>query len=150
MRSLLLDGDVEGARVAHARFASDPRHGGGDTEEAINRLGYDLLERHRPNQAVAVLRLNVERYPESSNAHDSLGEALAAANEREAALASYRESLRLDPSNENAIRAIEKLQPSTSQSPQSMRVETRRLCFQPRRLAWDQTVMPGGTGKGMV
>ena len=50
------------------------------------------------------------RYPESANAHDSLGEALAANGEREAAIASYRRSLRLDPSNDNATTMLERLQ----------------------------------------
>jgi len=110
MRARLLEEDLDGARDAYASFADDPRGSGVSTEETINDLGYDLLERERPEDAAAILRLNVARYPESANAHDSLGEALAAGGQRDAAIARYRESLRLDPSNENAAKMIEKLQ----------------------------------------
>ena len=109
MRTSLLDDDLEGALAAHESFAADARLSGVSTEGMINDLGYALLGRGRPHEAVAVLRLNVDRYPDSSNAHDSLGEAQAAAGHRGAALASYRESLRLDPSNDNAARVIEQL-----------------------------------------
>ena len=48
-------------------------------EERLNVLGYQLLADSKVDAAVAILRLNAEAYPESANAHDSLGEALMAA-----------------------------------------------------------------------
>ena len=58
-------------------------------ENAINRLGYRLLGEEKEDEAVAVFRKNVERYPESANVYDSLGEGLEAAGQLEEALASY-------------------------------------------------------------
>ena len=60
-------------------------------------------------RAVRVFRLNIGRYPESSNAYDSLGEGLAAAGEIGEAIRHYRESLRLDPSNGHAEKMLKEL-----------------------------------------
>jgi predicted TPR repeat methyltransferase len=53
-----------------------------------------------------VFRLNVILYPESSNAHDSFGEALMKAGMTDEAIARYRRSLELDPGNHNAEQMI--------------------------------------------
>lgn len=110
MRESLLDGDLQSALATYREFVADPRDAGEETENEINRLGYDLLGRRRTADAVAIFRLNVERYPESANAHDSLGEGLAELGQTDAAISHYRESLRLDPSNDNATRRIEALE----------------------------------------
>ncbi len=81
-----------------------------DFEEArLNELGYRLLAAGRAEQAAAILALNVETFPESWRAHDSLGEAQVAAGLKTEALASYRRSLALNPKNLGAARQIEKL-----------------------------------------
>lgn len=59
--------------------------------------------------AVTVFEKNVERFPGSANAYDSLGEAYAAAGQREKAIASYERSLVLDPKNANALEWLGKL-----------------------------------------
>jgi cytochrome c-type biogenesis protein CcmH/NrfG len=61
---------------------------------------------------VQVLAFNAEIFPESSNAHDSLGEAHVAAGERDKAIESYRRAIELDPSNASSVKALEKLQAS--------------------------------------
>lgn len=72
------------------------------TEASMNRLGYDLLREERGDAAIAVFRRNVERFPESSNVYDSLGEAYLADDQLGPALENYRRSLALDPANANA------------------------------------------------
>ncbi|HEV2764552.1 MAG TPA: serine hydrolase [Pyrinomonadaceae bacterium] len=67
------------------------------TEAQANRLGYRLLARGRAKEAIEVFRLNVERFPKSSNAYDSLGEAYLKAGERESAEANYRKAFELNP-----------------------------------------------------
>ena len=59
---------------------------------------------------VAVFQLYATLYPDSANAHDSLGEGLMKAGQPEAAIASYRRSLALNPGNDNAVAMIEKIQ----------------------------------------
>jgi tetratricopeptide (TPR) repeat protein len=62
-----------------------------------NALGYRLLGEGRSAQAIQAFRINTRAYPNSANAFDSLGEALAAAGERAAAIAGYRRALELQP-----------------------------------------------------
>ncbi|HYC59349.1 MAG TPA: serine hydrolase [Thermoanaerobaculia bacterium] len=79
-------------------------------EPELNTLGYTLLQNGRIADAIEVFRLNVEMFPESANAYDSLGESYAAAGNKELALANYRKSLELDPKNANARAVIERLE----------------------------------------
>ncbi|HEX8155599.1 MAG TPA: tetratricopeptide repeat protein, partial [Thermoanaerobaculia bacterium] len=77
-------------------------------EPELNALGYSLLQAGRAADAVEVFKLNVEAFPQSANTYDSLGEAYAAAGNKELALANYRKSLELDPRNANAREFIER------------------------------------------
>jgi len=58
-------------------------------EGAVNLAGYRLLGAGRQEEALAVFRDNVARYPASANVHDSLGEALERAGRLEEARDSY-------------------------------------------------------------
>jgi len=58
-------------------------------ESVINNIGYGLLAMNRVDDAIVVLRSNVERHARSANVHDSLGDAYAAAGEWELARESY-------------------------------------------------------------
>lgn len=44
-------------------------------ENLINQMGYELLFENKPEEAIAVFKANVERYPGSANVYDSLAEA---------------------------------------------------------------------------
>jgi CubicO group peptidase (beta-lactamase class C family) len=87
------------------RLASSADYELAETE--LNRLGYRFLRRQRIREAIAFLSLNVESFPRSSNAHQSLSEALLAAGNRDAAMTELREALRLDPSNQQATEDLE-------------------------------------------
>jgi Flp pilus assembly protein TadD len=78
-------------------YRADPRHRYVSTEAPLNALGYALLQEGRADDAVAVLTLNTEAVPRSANAHDSRGEALAAAGDTAAAIQAYETAVRLDP-----------------------------------------------------
>jgi Flp pilus assembly protein TadD len=69
----------------------------------LNRLGYDLLREKRSADAIEILKLNVEMFPASANAHDSLGEAYAEAGDKERAVKAYAKSLDLNPKNRNVV-----------------------------------------------
>jgi tetratricopeptide (TPR) repeat protein len=64
-----------------------------------------------------VLQLNTADHPGSSNAFDSLGEALMEAGRREDAVRSYERALALDPANENARQMLEKLRGGPGATP---------------------------------
>ncbi len=78
-------------------------------EAQLNRLGYELVGEQRPADAVAILELNVEAFPESGNAHDSLAEAYMAAGQKELAVKHYAKALELDPTNRNAVEKLNEL-----------------------------------------
>ena len=102
MRAALADSGIGAALELHARFASDPSRMDDSVEDAMNSLGYELLGRRQTGDAVDVLRVTAESFPDSWNAHDSLGEAYLAHGNVEAARAEYERSLELNPENENA------------------------------------------------
>ncbi|HEX8492765.1 MAG TPA: serine hydrolase [Pyrinomonadaceae bacterium] len=79
-------------------------------ERQINRLGYQLLQRQKVKEAIAVFKWNVERFPESFNVYDSLGEAYMISGDKELAIKNYQKSVELNPQNENGIEILKKLQ----------------------------------------
>ena len=98
--------EAEGIDAAVARYRAMREEGAADfDEDQLNALGYLYLERGETETAVRLFELNAETYPEASNPHDSLGEAYlarAASGDEARAIASYRRSLELDPTNDNA------------------------------------------------
>jgi glyoxylase-like metal-dependent hydrolase (beta-lactamase superfamily II) len=78
-------------------------------EAQFNAAGYRFLQEGRIPQAVALFTINRDLFPESWNVHDSLGEALLAAGETEAAIASYERSLVLAPQNTSATDALARI-----------------------------------------
>ncbi len=79
------------------------------SEAQLNVLGYQLLGAGKLDGALAILRLNVEAYPQSANVYDSLAEAEMAAGKRDEAIRDYARSLEIDPHNTNAIDQLVKL-----------------------------------------
>lgn len=78
-------------------------------ESQMNAMGYEYLQDKKVKEAIAVFQLNVEAFPRSSNVYDSLGEAYAAAGEKELAIKNYERSVELNPRNEGGIEASKKL-----------------------------------------
>lgn len=66
-------------------------------EGLINALGYRHLGEGPPVLATAIFRFNAEAFPASWNVHDSLGEALAAQGETEAAIALFEKARSMAP-----------------------------------------------------
>lgn len=102
------DGPTGLATFERLRAAGPPEAFG---ESLLNGLGYRLLYADPPRVADAVLvfRRNVALFPDAANPWDSLGEALLEAGQQAEALAAYRRSLELDPTNGNAAGVIERL-----------------------------------------
>jgi tetratricopeptide (TPR) repeat protein len=79
-------------------------------ENEFNLLGYRYLGEQQVEAAISVFEINVERFPDSWNVYDSLGEACAANGDTERAIQLYRRSVELNPDNGNGIQAIERLE----------------------------------------
>jgi hypothetical protein len=79
-------------------------------ETELNNLGYQLLQSGRTKDAIEILKLNVDAYPESFNVYDSLGEAYMKNGDNKLAIKNYKESLELNPKNDNAKKMLEQLE----------------------------------------
>jgi CubicO group peptidase (beta-lactamase class C family) len=98
------------AAVAQYRELKRANPQGYNFDEALHQLGYMLLAEGRNADAIAIFKLNVEEYPKSGNAYDSLAEAYAKNGQQQQAIANYRKSLELDPKNQNAADKLKLLE----------------------------------------
>ena len=78
-------------------------------ENQLNTLGYQLLNVGKNKEAIEILKLNVQSFPESSNVYDSLGEAYMVSGDSKEAIENYKKSLELNPANKNAEEMLKKL-----------------------------------------
>ena len=75
-----------------------------DAHDAILKRWREMLP-----EAVAIGRLMVDVFPESANAHDTMGEMCMHAGDKLSAIEHYRKSLKLNPENANAVTMLEEL-----------------------------------------
>ncbi len=101
--------DVPSTVKLYRAFKADPTNAYVNTERSINNLGYRLREMKRLEQAIEIFKLNVESYPQSANAYDSLAEAYMIKGDKELAVKNYERSLELNPANANAVEKLKNL-----------------------------------------
>lgn len=77
-------------------------------EALINQLGYQFLNGGKPEEAIATFKANVERYPDSANVYDSLGEAYERGGQIEIAEPLYEKARTLSVQNNDPNVAIYK------------------------------------------
>ncbi len=99
VESLIREAGIERALAAYREMKRGEPGAYYFDEAEFNEVGYRLLGSKRVDEAVAVLRLNVEAYPHSFNAFDSLGEAYMIQGDKERAIENYRKSIELNPRN---------------------------------------------------
>jgi imidazolonepropionase-like amidohydrolase len=80
------------------------------SKDDLNTLGYELIVMNRIKDAIKILKLNVETYPQSSNVYDSLGEAYMEDGDKKLAIENFEKSLKLDPKDRNAIEKLKQLE----------------------------------------
>jgi tetratricopeptide (TPR) repeat protein len=78
-------------------------------EDELIGLGDQLLSMKKVPEAIRILKLEVEIYPTSWNAHDSLADAYRTSGDKELAVANYKRSLELNPRDLNAITQLKAL-----------------------------------------
>lgn len=77
-------------------------------ENLINQMGYQSLFADRVDEAIAIFKTNVERYPESANVYDSLAEAYERSGRLELAAPLYEKAQTLGQRNQDPNLAIYK------------------------------------------
>jgi tetratricopeptide (TPR) repeat protein len=90
-------------------FKNDPKHKFIDTEAALNRFGYTLLQAKRAADALEVFKLNADSYPNSAYVYDSLGDALQAAGKKDEAIKAYEKALSIDSNYASSLDSLRKL-----------------------------------------
>ncbi|MCI0412265.1 tetratricopeptide repeat protein [bacterium] len=80
------------------------------SENEMNRLGYLLIGKKKMIEAISIFKINVQRFPRSWNAHDSLAEAYMLNGDKLLAIQSYKKSLQLNPQNSNGTSMLKKLE----------------------------------------
>jgi CubicO group peptidase (beta-lactamase class C family) len=111
VKTLFKDILLRGAEAINEyRQSHKNRSGQGVLDETqLNTLGYWLLGKKKVAEAIEVFKMNVENFPNSSNAFDSLGEAYMINGDRELSVENYQKSLALNPSNTNALEMLRRL-----------------------------------------
>jgi tetratricopeptide (TPR) repeat protein len=98
---------VKAGTELYEKLKKDPTYS--IKEGHINNIGYQLLGSGKKKEAIEVFKINVETFPKSGNAYDSLGEAYLADGDKKLAIANYSKSVELDPTNENGKKILEEI-----------------------------------------
>ena len=75
-------------------------------EVMVNQIGYQHLFADEVDKAIEVLKIQVERYPESANPYDSLGEAYERAGKLDLAVPMYEKAAAIGKQNNDANAAL--------------------------------------------
>jgi tetratricopeptide (TPR) repeat protein len=76
------------------------------SETALNSFGFELINKAAYKEALKILKLNTKLYSGSYKTFDSYGEILLKLNKKREALKAYRQSLQLNPKNDNAEKIL--------------------------------------------
>lgn len=79
------------------------------SENALGGVARRAIEKKDYPSAIALLKVNVEQFPESGMAHGMLAEAYVAAGDTVHAIPELERSVQLDPRNERAARTLKQL-----------------------------------------
>jgi len=79
------------------------------SEDQLNQLGYHYLNTDKVDHAIAIFKVNVNAFRNSSNVYDSYGEALLKSGEKEKAIENYLKSVELNPGNDGGIKVLNDL-----------------------------------------
>ena len=78
-------------------------------DEHYNDIGFQLLRARKTEMAYKVFKLNEITYPDSWSVYNGLGQTYQMMGQKSQALENYRKSIKLNPNNEEGLRAIARL-----------------------------------------
>lgn len=109
IRSIIEEEGIDAAITVYRELKKNEMDAYDFSEINLNALGYSYLQSDETEKALALLKLNTESFPNSSNVYDSYGEALMKNSQNELAIVNYKKSVELNPGNTNAIEMLKKL-----------------------------------------
>jgi CubicO group peptidase (beta-lactamase class C family) len=92
---ILMEGKFDAAAAAYRKIKKDNPKDKSIEEGRINRIGYQLLDRNKYEEAITIFTLNVEFYPMSANCCDSLAEAYWSSGDKKSAIKFYEKALEI-------------------------------------------------------
>jgi imidazolonepropionase-like amidohydrolase len=101
-KALTEDG-VAGTVAQYRRMRKEEPAAYDFSEDALIDFANQLIAQKRTNDAIQILKLEVENYPKYWSAYDSLGDAYKIAGQKGLAITNYKRSLELEPGNGNAM-----------------------------------------------
>jgi dienelactone hydrolase len=90
-------------------------------EGVMNQTAYERLQARQLKESIELFKLNVEAYPNSANAYDSLGDAYLADGQNDNARASSRKALELLPADKGDERFKELIRQSAEEKLEKLR-----------------------------
>lgn len=99
-------GGLKEADEHYAKLSKKFHHTLTVPEQLMNQIGYQHLFAEQVDQAIEVLKAQVERYPESANPYDSLGEAYERAGKMELAVPMYQKAAEIGKQRNEANAAL--------------------------------------------
>lgn len=109
-------GGLKGADAHYAKLSEKFGYSISVPENLINQLGYQVLFEGRPEEAIALFKVNVERYPNSANVYDSLAEAYEQGQRYDLATPLYEKAHALGQQNNDPNTALFKTNYERSQA----------------------------------
>ena len=103
-----ITGGLQGADAHYKKLSEKFGYSIPTPENLINQMGYQFLFDNKPEDAIAVFKTNVERYPASANVYDSLAEAYERGGRMELAEPLYDKARTLGEQNNDPNTAIYK------------------------------------------
>jgi len=101
-------GDFKSVEEHYQKLSKKFRYDIPVPENLINQMGYQSLFAKRFDEAIAIFKTNVERYPESANVYDSLAEAYERSGRLELAAPLYEKAQTLGRQNQDPNLALYK------------------------------------------
>ena len=82
------------------------------SENALVPIAMQLTNANKPDDALALLQMNAEFYPNSAPTYGGMGQAYVKKNDKENAIKNFEKVLQLEPNNQQARRQLEQLKGS--------------------------------------
>jgi CubicO group peptidase (beta-lactamase class C family) len=102
-RAIQTGGVDEAVRIFQESRAKDPT---AFKERDLNGLGYTLMNGGRAREAVEILKVNAQAFPDSANVYDSLAEASMKNGDEEQAVLLYKKAIETAPRDRQADKAF--------------------------------------------
>ena len=107
-KSGAISGGLKGADAHYKKLSEKFGYSIPTPENLINQMGYQFMFDGKPEEAIAVFKANVERYPASANVYDSLAEAYERGGRIDLAEPLYDKARTLGEQNNDPNKAIYK------------------------------------------